>query len=111
MKSEIGPYLATRWIELTDHPLVGEARQTGLIGALELVRNKERREFFPERGKVGVICRDICVANGLIMRATRDTMLIAPPLIISQAEVDELVDKARRCLDLTLAEVRRQGLQ
>jgi putrescine aminotransferase len=110
VKSEIGPYLAQRWGELKDHPLVGEVRLTGLIGALELVRNKDKREFFPERGKVGLICRDLCVANGLIMRATRDTMLIAPPLIISRAEVDELVDKARTSLDQTLAEIERLGL-
>ncbi len=109
-RTEIGPYLAKRWAELADHPLVGEARLTGLIGALELVKNKDKREFFADRGKVGLICRDFCVANGLIMRATRDTMLIAPPLIISRAEVDELVEKARRSVDMTLAEVRRLGL-
>ena len=109
VRTDIGPYLARRWTELGDHPLVGEARISGLIGALELVRDKKRREFFPERGKVGLICRDFCVANGLIMRATRDSMLIAPPLVISASEVDELIEKARLCLDLTLAEVRRQG--
>jgi putrescine aminotransferase len=110
VREEIGPYLGKRWQELASHPLVGEARICGLIGALELVKDKSRREFFPDRGKVGVICRDICIASGLIMRATRDTMLIAPPLVISAAEVDELIEKARRSLDLTLAEVRRQGL-
>jgi putrescine aminotransferase len=108
-RSEIGPYLAKRWVELADHPLVGEARIKGMIGALELVKHKKKREFFPDRGKVGVICRDNCVANGLIMRATRDSMLIAPPLVISPSEVDELIEKARRSLDMTLTEVRRQG--
>ncbi|HZF16188.1 MAG TPA: aspartate aminotransferase family protein [Steroidobacteraceae bacterium] len=109
-KTDIGPYLAERWTSLADHPLVGEVRQTGMIGALELVKNKDKREFFADRGKVGLICRDFCVANGLIMRATRDTMLIAPPLVISRSEVDELVEKARRSLDMTLARVRRLGL-
>jgi putrescine aminotransferase len=108
-RAQIGPYLAQRWRELADHPLVGEARIAGMIGALELVRDKATRQYFEKRGAVGLICRDICVANGLIMRATRDSMLIAPPLVIRETEVDELVDKARRCLDLTLAEVRRQG--
>jgi putrescine aminotransferase len=110
VKTEIGPYLAKRWAELAEHPLVGEVRLTGLIGALELVKDKGKREFFADRGKVGLICRDYCIANGLIMRATRDTMLIAPPLVISRAEVDELVEKARRALDRTLAEVKRLGL-
>jgi putrescine aminotransferase len=108
-RSEIGPYLAKRWAELADHPLVGEARIKGMIGALELVRDKGKREFFADRGKVGLICRDLCVANGLVMRATRDSMLIAPPLVISASEVDELIEKARRSLDMTLAEVRRLG--
>jgi putrescine---pyruvate transaminase len=108
-RTEIGPYLAKRWLELADHPLVGEARIAGMIGALELVRNKNSREFFDRRGEVGQICRDLCIANGLVMRATRDSMLIAPPLVISTAEVDELIEKACRSLDMTLAEVRRQG--
>jgi putrescine---pyruvate transaminase len=111
VRAEIGPYLAQRWQDLADHPLVGEARICGLIGALELVKDKKSRQFFADRGKVGLICRDICVAGGLIMRATRDSMLIAPPLVISAAEVDELVEKARRSLDLTLAEARRQGVE
>jgi len=101
VRDDTGPYLQSRWRELADHPLVGEARGVGFIGALELVRDKARREFFPERGKVGTVCRDICVENGLVMRATRDTMLIAPPLVTTRAEIDELIDRARRCLDLT----------
>ncbi len=50
-----------------------------------------------------MICRTFCFDNGLIMRAVGDTMIIAPPLVISFAEIDELVEKARKCLDLTLA--------
>ncbi len=80
-----------------------------MIGALELVKDKKTRAFFDKRGEVGGICRDLCIANGLVMRATRDSMLIAPPLVISRAEVDELVQKARLSLDMTLAEVRRRG--
>jgi putrescine aminotransferase len=50
-----------------------------------------------------MICRQFCFDNGLIMRAVGDTMIIAPPLVISKAEIDELVTKARKCLDLTLS--------
>jgi len=50
---------------------------------------------------VGMICRGHCFENGLIMRAVGDTMIIAPPLVISKDEIDELVEKARKCLDLT----------
>jgi putrescine aminotransferase len=107
VREDTGPYLQRRWRELADHPIVGEVRGVGFIGALELVDDKDRRRFFPERGKVGTICRDICVENGLVMRATRDTMLIAPPLVTTREQIDELVDKARRCLDLTARAIGR----
>lgn len=109
VRDDIGPYLQARWQELGSHPLVGETRMVGLIGALELVKDKARRQTFPDPGEVGVLCRDLCIANGLVMRAVRDTMIIAPPLVISREQVDELVDKARRTLDHTLAELQRQG--
>jgi putrescine aminotransferase len=54
-----------------------------------------------------MVCRGHCFNNGLIMRAVGDTMIIAPPLVISREEIDELVEKARKCLDLTLQELRR----
>ena len=108
-RDETGPYLAARWREIAEHPLVGEARSVGLIGALELVRNKATRQFFDKRGEVGTICRDFCFQNGLIMRAVRDTMIIAPPLVISREQIDELAEKAWRCLDLTLARCRAEG--
>lgn len=102
---EIGPYLQRRWRELADHPLVGEVRGVGMLGALELVAHKGSRTFFRDRGAVGTICRDHCFANGLVMRAVRDTMIIAPPFVITTGEVDELVSRARRCLDLTAADL------
>ncbi len=105
VRADIGPYLRQRWAELADHPLVGEARSAGLLGALELVRDKKQRTFFDPRGEVGTWCRDLCVENGLVMRAVRDSMIISPPLVITRAQIDELVEKARRCLDLTLARV------
>jgi len=108
-RDEMGPYLAAKWRQLAEHPLVGEARSIGLIGALELVRDKATRSFFDKRGEVGTICRDYCFRNGLIMRAVRDTMIISPPLVISREQVDELAEKAWRCLDLTLERCRAEG--
>ena len=78
--------------------------------ALELVKRKEPREWFEPRGKVGERCRDNAIRNGLVMRATRDTMIIAPPLVITHSELDELVEKAWRTLDQTHEELRRDGL-
>jgi putrescine aminotransferase len=108
-RDETGPYLAAKWRELATHPLVGEARSVGLIGALELVRDKKTRRFFDNLGEVGTICRDFCFQNGLIMRATRDTMIISPPLVINREQIDELAEKAWRCLDLTLERCRAEG--
>jgi len=109
VKQDIGPYLQRRWRELADHPLVGEARGVGLIGALELVKDKAKRQLFSQPGDVGTWCRDLCIRNGLVMRAVRDTMIIAPPLVITHGQVDELIEKARKSLDMTLEEARRAG--
>jgi putrescine aminotransferase len=76
------------------------------LGAIELVKNKATRERYPSETAVGMICRGHCFDNGLIMRAVGDTMIISPPLVISKAEIDELVDKARKCLDLTAEALR-----
>ena len=104
VREETAPYLQKRLRELADHPLVGEVRGVGLLGAIELVKNKQTRERYV--GKcVGMICRSHCFNNGLIMRAVGDTMIIAPPLVISKTEIDELVTKARLCLDLTLQDL------
>ena len=106
VKAETAPYLQKRLRELNDHPLVGEVRGIGLLGAIELVKDKATRERYAGRG-VGMICRNFCFNNGLIMRAVGDTMIISPPLVISPAEIDELVEKARKCLDLTLEALQR----
>ncbi|MFP3516262.1 aspartate aminotransferase family protein [Pseudomonas sp. SIMBA_077] len=100
-QAETAPYLQKRLRELNDHPLVGEVRGVGLLGAIELVQDKATRKRYEGRG-AGMICRQFCFDNGLIMRAVGDTMIIAPPLVISKDEIDELVTKARKCLDLTL---------
>jgi len=100
VKTKTAPYLQSRWQELLEHPLVGEARGVGLLGALELVKNKKTRERFADPG-VGMLCREHCFRNGLVMRAVGDTMIISPPLIISEEQIDELVGKVRLCLDAT----------
>jgi len=104
VRSETAPYLQQRLRELLDHPLVGEVRGVGMLGAIELVKDKATRARYEGKG-AGMICRGHCFNNGLIMRAVGDTMIISPPLVISKAEIDELVTKARLCLDLTLKDL------
>ena len=98
--TETGPYLQQRWAELADHPLVGEARGLGLFAAIELVEDKASRQRFAGN-RAGALCRDEVTKAGLIMRAVGDTMVIAPPLIISKTQIDELVAKAWQALDAT----------
>ena len=99
MATTLAPHLARRWMELADHPLVGEARVLGMFGALELVKDKRTRERFTPAGRAGMVCRQASLANGLVMRATGDSMIIAPPLICTTAELDMLVERARAALD------------
>lgn len=108
---DIGPYLQDRWRALGDHPLVGEARMTGLMGALELVPDKSKRSSkFADTGSVGTLCRDISFQNGMVMRAVRDSMIISPPLVLSHDEADQLITIASKTLDDTYSAVKRQGL-
>jgi len=103
VRNDIGPYLQERWHKLSEHPLVGETRMVGLMGALELVADKDTLEKFDEDKGVGTICRDYLVNNGLVMRAVGDTIVVAPPLILTHEQADELIEKAWKCLDLTQA--------
>jgi len=89
-----------------DHPLVGEARSVGMMGALELVANKKTRARFAELGRVGLICRNHFINNGFIMRAVYDTMICAPPLTWTEAEFQEAERVIGKALDLTLNDVR-----
>jgi putrescine aminotransferase len=114
VKDDIGPYLAQRYAELADHPLVGVAETCGLMAGLVLVKNKARgadgrMQMFPEDLAVGMKCRTHCFANGLIMRAVGDRMIIAPPLTMMHAQIDEMMVLIRHVLDLTLAELRVAG--
>ncbi|MBF0278265.1 MAG: aspartate aminotransferase family protein [SAR324 cluster bacterium] len=95
------PYLQKRWKELENHPLVGEARSIGFMAALELVKDKNSMECFPESDNVGLICRDACFRSGLVMRSVGDTMVISPPLIFDKSHIDELITLALKSLDLT----------
>ncbi len=108
--TDTGPYLAKRWAELGAHPLVGEARISGMMAALELSPDAAGRKPFEEGGVAGLICRDHCFASNLIMRHVGDKMIISPPLVISKAEIDIVIERAHKALDLTMADLKVQGL-
>ncbi len=100
VRDHIGPYFAKAMASLADHPLVGEARTLGLIGAIEIVRTKGTNDRFTgEEGFAGPVVRDQCIEKGLMVRAIRDCIVACPPLIITEAEVDRLVAIIRAALD------------
>lgn len=90
---------------LEDHPLVGETRGVGLLGAIELVKNKATKERYSASGATGVTCRGHCFDSGVVMRAVGETMFLCPPLVISDSEIDELFALVKKALDLTLRDV------
>ncbi|WP_309639573.1 aspartate aminotransferase family protein [Methylibium sp.] len=106
VREDTGPYLATQFASLKEHPLVGDAETCGLMGAVLLVMDKRAGTPFAAELGVGMLCRGHCFGNGLIMRAVGDRMIIAPPLVITRAQIDDMMALIHRCLDLTWADVR-----
>ena len=104
-RADAGPYLARALAErLAPHPLVGEARSLGLIGAVEIVAEKGTNRRHGQKnggsgGQAGPIVRDACIARGLMVRAIRDSIVMSPPLVITHAEIDQLVDTIVAALD------------
>jgi putrescine---pyruvate transaminase len=109
VKNSTAPYLKQAFEALNDHPLVVDAQTLGMVGGLVLIKNKTTGELFDDSVGVGMICRGHCFGNGLIMRAVGNRMIIAPPLTISHAEIDELVRLARLALDATYADLQTAG--
>ena len=99
VKNDIGPYFAEALTRLQSDPLVGEVRSLGLIGAVEIVSTPGTNERFTgKEGKAGPVVRDACIKNGLMVRGIRDSIVMCPPLIITRAEVDRIVDIIGRSL-------------
>lgn len=109
VREEIGPRLAGHFAKLQDHPLVGEAETFGMMAALHLLKDKASGATFPEDQEIGMLCRGICFDNGIIMRAVGDRMIIAPPLVMTTKEVDEMAALIRHCLDLTYEQALAKG--
>jgi putrescine---pyruvate transaminase len=105
--ADVGPYLASALARLNGHAIVGETRSLGLIGALEIVARRGTNErFCGKEGTAGPIVRDACIRNGLMVRAIRDSIVTCPPLIITHAEIDRLVDILEHSLSEAHAQLR-----
>lgn len=111
VRDDTGPYLQKKWQEaFADHPHLGDVRGVGFLAAFTWVKDKSRRELFANPGEIGTICRDIFFKNNLIMRAVGDSMVSAPPLVMTQTEIDEMIALAARCVDQTTNTLRARGL-
>jgi 4-aminobutyrate--pyruvate transaminase len=94
-----------------DHPLVGEVRGIGLIGAVEFVEDKEARRNFDTAKKVAPRFTKVAEKHGLIMRALPgDGIAFSPPLIISEAEIEEMLERFGQALDEFTVTLRREAL-
>jgi 4-aminobutyrate--pyruvate transaminase len=104
------PHFQERLRQLGNHPLVGEARGMGLIGAIELVNDKQSKKSFDPAVGAGPLAADLALENGLVVRAVGDTIAICPPLIINDGEIDQLFDRLSLTLDHTQEELRRRSV-
>ena len=107
---DVGAYMQGKIREFADHPLVGEVRGVGMIGAVELVANKETRKAFADNS-VGGYCQKQCEKNGLIVRAMGgNSIALCPPLILTVEQVDEICSKLAVALEETLAWAKKSHL-
>jgi putrescine aminotransferase len=108
VKTDTGPYFAQALQErIAGHPLVGEVRSFGLMGAIEIVKDKATKERFAPAGSAAVVVRDHAIANGMMLRATGDTMILSPPLIWTRATIDMACERIGKALDLALKDLRK----
>ena len=107
----LAPLFAARFAALADHPLVGDAQSVGLIGGIELVADKKTKASFDRHAKVGLACGRFCENEGLIVRPLlNDRIAVCPPLVITEAEVNELFDRFERGLARTLDWAKAEAL-
>jgi 4-aminobutyrate--pyruvate transaminase len=106
----VSPTFLRRLTKLEEHPLVGEARGVGLIGGVELVRDKATKASFEIKKGVGPKSVFFAQQEGLILRAMGDRVAFCPPLIMKEAEIEEMFDRYGRALDKTLAWAKAEGL-
>lgn len=108
VKSETGPYFAKALQErIAGHDLVGEVRSIGLMGAIEIVKDKATKERFSPAGSAAVSVRDHAIANGMMLRATGDTMILSPPLIWTRDTIDMCCERIGKALDLAKDDLRK----
>ena len=105
------PTFEGRLEKMRDHPLVGETRGRGMIGAIELVADKATKRAFDPKAMVGAKANGFCQAHGAVLRNLTDAVALCPPLIITEDQLNDLFDRVERALDDTEAWVTKEGLR
>jgi len=101
----VAPVLQDGLRRFAGHPLVGEVRGVGLVGGVEVVRDKATREPFPAEARVGAQLAKAAERHGLIVRPMGDSLGFSPPLIIEEGEIEEMLARFGKALDETAAAV------
>jgi 4-aminobutyrate--pyruvate transaminase len=104
------PTFQQRLSRLGEHPIAGEARGIGLVGACELVKDKQTRESFEPDAGIGNRCMLMCQKHGLILRAIGDSVAVCPPYVVSEADIHEIFDRFERGLDDTMSWAEKEGI-
>src|SRR6185503_4056230 len=109
VRRQMGPF-QKKLASLMDEELVGEVRGVGLVAGVELVKNKATKESFAPVGKIGRMVAARAQENGLIIRAIGDTISLCPPLIINEAQIEELVARLRKSIREAAAQAKKEGM-
>ena len=109
VRRQMGPF-QKKMNSLLDEDIVGEVRGTGLVAGVELVKNKKTKEYFAPVGKAGRMVAARAQENGLICRAIGDTIAICPPLIIDEAQVEEVVTRLRKSIREVAVQAKKDGM-
>ena len=108
---QIGPYFQQQLRDLRDIPLVGNVRGEGLMAAVEMtIEGHSEADLLAKDYAIGEMVDQHCQQLGLLVRPFINICIISPPLIITKQQVDELVSTLRRGLELTLNDLREQGI-
>ena len=107
--ARLAPHFQQRLHSFKDHPLTGETMGVGLVGAIEVVADKKTKAPFEPAGAAGTKIAKHAMDMGLIVRNMADRIAVCPPLVITEAETDELFNRLHKAFDATLAEMRADG--
>ena len=106
----ITPLFERRLAALSEHALVGEVRNSGLMAGVEIVADKTTKQSFDPKAGVGAQCAVFCQDHGVILRAIGDTIAICPPMIINEEELNQLFDRLEKALNDTELWITKQDL-